>query len=56
MTLGAAVSLVGATVAGFSGPWLYLTFGVRGLSAVSAVAVSVALVLVVSLVNEGAAE
>jgi predicted MFS family arabinose efflux permease len=56
MTLGAAVSLVGATVAGFSGPWLYLTFGVRGLSVVSAVAVAVALVLVVTLVNEGAAE
>jgi predicted MFS family arabinose efflux permease len=56
MTLGAAVSLVGATVAGFSGPWLYLTFGVRGLSAVSAVAVAVALVLVVTLVNEGAVE
>ena len=53
MTLGAAISLVGATVAGFSGPWLYLTVGVAGLAVTSAGAVVLALILVLTQVNEG---
>jgi len=56
MTLGAAISLAGATVAGFSGPWLYLTAGVGALAATSAVAVTASLVLVLTLVNEGIQE
>lgn len=31
MTLGAAFNLCGATIAGFTGPWLYTNFGVWGL-------------------------
>jgi predicted MFS family arabinose efflux permease len=52
MTLGAAVSLVSATVAGFSGPWLLVHVGVAGLAWLSAAAVAVALVLVLLVVRE----
>jgi predicted MFS family arabinose efflux permease len=53
MTLGAAVSLIGATVAGFTGPWLLLNMGVAALAGTSAVAVALALILVLTQVNEG---
>ncbi|MCH2179193.1 MAG: MFS transporter [Mariniblastus sp.] len=36
MTLGAAFGLVGLTLAGTSGPWLYSAFGIGGLSLTSA--------------------
>jgi predicted MFS family arabinose efflux permease len=52
MTLGAAVSLVGATVAGFSGPWLLVHVGVAGLAWLSALAVTVALLIVLLFVRE----
>jgi predicted MFS family arabinose efflux permease len=52
MTLGAAVSLVGATAAGFSGPWLLVHAGVPGLAWLSAAAVTVALVIVLLFVRE----
>ena len=52
MTTGAAVALIGATLAGFSGPWLLVNVGVAGLSWLSAAAVSVALVIVLFLVHE----
>lgn len=52
MTLGSAVALVGATVAGFSGPWLLVNVGVAGLAWVSAAAVVAALVIVVLLVRD----
>lgn len=52
LTLGAAVSLVSATVAGFSGPWLLVQVGVAGLTWLSAAAVAVALALVLLVVRE----
>lgn len=52
MTLGAAFSLVGATVAGFSGPWLLVNWGVAGLTWLSAAAVTVGLVIVLLFVRE----
>ena len=36
MTIGSAATLIGATIAGTSGPWLYTVYGVWGLSLVSA--------------------
>ena len=52
MTLSAAVSLVGATVAGFSGPWLLVTYGVPALAWSSAAIVTVSLLTVYFLVQE----
>lgn len=52
MTVGAAVSLVAATVAGFSGPWLLVHFGVAGLAWLSAAAVTVGLAIVLLFVHE----
>ncbi len=52
MTLGAAVSLVGATVAGFTGPWLLVNYGVPALAWSSAVVVTVSLLTVTFLVQE----
>jgi predicted MFS family arabinose efflux permease len=54
MTLGAAVALIGATVAGFSGPWLLVQVGVTGLAWLSALMVAVALAIVLLLVREEA--
>lgn len=53
MTLGAAITLIGATLAGFTAPWLLLNVGVPTLAATSAIAVGLALVIVVTQVNEG---
>lgn len=52
MTIGAAVSLIGATLAGFSGPWLLVQVGVTGLAWLSAAAVGLALIIVLLLVRE----
>lgn len=52
MTLGAANSLLFATAAGFTAPWLYTSFGIAGPTAVSAVAVVVALAVILTLVRE----
>lgn len=52
MTLGAAASLIGGTVAGFSGPWLLVNWGVTGLAWLSALAVAAALAIVLLLVRE----
>ena len=52
MTLGAAVSLVGATVAGFTGPWLLVNVGVPALAWSSAGVVAAALIIVLWLVRE----
>jgi predicted MFS family arabinose efflux permease len=52
MTLGAAVSLVGATVAGFTGPWLLVTYGVLALAWSSAAIVTISLLTVHFLVQE----
>jgi len=52
MTLGAAVALVGATVAGFTGPWLLVTYGVPALAWSSAAIVTISLLTVYFLVQE----
>jgi MFS family permease len=52
MTLSAALSLVGATLAGFTGPWLLVNVGVPALAWSSAVAVTAALGIVVAFVRE----
>ena len=45
MTIGAAATLIGSTVAGTSGPWLYTIYGVGGLSATSATFTAAAIVI-----------
>lgn len=52
MTLGAAFSLIGATAAGFTGPWLLVNVGVWGLAWLSAAAVTLAVVVVLLFVRE----
>lgn len=52
MTLGAALSLAGATVAGFTGPWLLVNYGVPALAWSSAAIVTVSLLTVALLVQE----
>jgi MFS family permease len=52
MTLGSSVTLIGATVAGFTGPWLLLNVGIQGVVWTSAVAATVGLAVVLTLVHE----
>ncbi|HKJ84812.1 MAG TPA: hypothetical protein VKA06_01990, partial [Spirochaetia bacterium] len=52
MSLGMTAGLLGATLAGLTGPAAYLRFGVWGLGPVSCVAALVSLVLLVSFVRE----
>lgn len=52
MTLGAAASLVGATAAGFTGPWLLVHAGVQALAWSAAAIVTVSLWIVLFLVQE----
>jgi predicted MFS family arabinose efflux permease len=52
MTLGTAATMLGATLSGFTGPWLYVNVGVAALAWTSAAAVAIALVVVVSMVRE----
>lgn len=52
MTLGAATSLVGATAAGFTGPWLLVHMGVQALAWSAAAIVTVSLLIVLFWVQE----
>ncbi len=52
MTLGSSLALIGATVAGFTGPWLLVNVGIQGVVWTSAVAATVGLAVVLSLVHE----
>jgi predicted MFS family arabinose efflux permease len=52
MTLGTAATMLGATLSGFTGPWLYVNVGVAALAWTSAAAVAVGLVVVAVLVRE----
>jgi predicted MFS family arabinose efflux permease len=53
MTLGTAITMIGSTLAGFTGPWLYVNHGVAALAWTSAAAIIVALGIVVVFVREG---
>jgi len=52
MTLSAAMTMLGGTLAGFTGPWLYVNVGLGALAWTSAGAVAVALAIVVALVRD----
>lgn len=52
MTLGTAITTIGSTLAGFTGPWLYVNHGVGALAWTSAGAIAVAIGIVVLLVRE----
>lgn len=55
MTLSAASTMLGGTLAGFTGPWLYVKVGVAAMAWTSAAAVAAALVIVIVLVREAQA-
>lgn len=52
LTLAMAVSLIGVTIANWTGPWAYVNYGVMGLGPVSMVAALCALAIVVLGVQE----
>ncbi len=52
MTLSAACALLGATVAGFSGPLAFAHFGVWGLSIIPVITMGITLLLTLILVKE----
>lgn len=52
MTLGAAITTLGYTLAGFTGPWLYVNVGLRALAWSSAATIGLALIVVITLVKE----
>lgn len=52
MTLGTAITMIGSTLAGFTGPWLYVNHGVAALAWTSAAAMVVALGIVLLFVKE----
>jgi len=52
MTLGTAATMLGATLSGFTGPWLYVNVGVTALAWTSAAAVAIGLIVVVLFVKE----
>lgn len=52
MTLSAAMTMLGGTLAGFTGPWLYVNIGLGALAWTSAGAVAVALAIVAALVRD----
>ncbi|MFZ1768063.1 MAG: MFS transporter [Caldilinea sp.] len=52
MTLGAAATLIGGSLAGFTGPWLLVNVGVAALAWTSAVVIIAGLAIVVFLVKE----
>ena len=56
MTLSAAIGLSGATIASWTGPALYTSYGVPALAGVSATAAAAALVILLVLVREGSEE
>lgn len=53
MTLSAAFTLAGSTLAGFTGPWAYTQFGVWGLGPLSALCVAISIFLIWGYVREG---
>ena len=52
MTLGAAATMLGATAAGFTGPWLFVNAGVQALAWTSAAAVAAGMAIVALFVRE----
>lgn len=54
MTLGAAFNLLGVTLAGVLGPWLYVSLGLGGLSGVSVLLATLSIGIVLSRVRERA--
>ncbi|MBX3000276.1 MAG: MFS transporter [Caldilineaceae bacterium] len=52
MTLSAAFTLAASTLAGLSGPWAYVRWGVLGLGPIAALCVILSITLVVSFVKE----
>lgn len=54
MSLAAAINLLGLTLTGFTGPWMYTNFGVWGLGPVSAVCTLGAFVLLTGWAREPA--
>lgn len=56
MTLAAAAALLGSSLAGFTGPWVYETYRVSGLSLISASIMGLSLVLLFFFVRERAEE
>lgn len=56
MTLAAAAALLGSSLAGFTGPWVYETYRVPGLSLISASIMGLSLVLLFFFVRERAEE
>lgn len=55
LTLSVAVSMIGATMASFSAPWLYANVGIGAVAAASAVAAAIATLLLILFVREHAA-
>ena len=56
MTMAAAAALLGSSVAGLVGPWVYETYRVFGLSLISASVMLFSLLLLIVVVKERAAE
>lgn len=54
MSLAAAIGLLGATLTGFTGPWMYANFGVWGLGPLAAVCTLLAFVILTLLGRESA--
>ena len=52
LTLGASITLIGGSLAGFTGPWLLVNAGVTTLALSSAAAVILALIIVLTRVRE----
>jgi len=53
MSLSAAIGLMGVTLASFTAPMLYTTYGLAGMTVVSAGASAIALVILFAFVREG---
>ena len=56
MTMAAAAALLGSSVAGFIGPWVYEQFGVIGLSIISVSVMTVGLLLLVFIIQDRISE
>jgi MFS family permease len=52
MTLGSATSLLFATAAGFTSPWLYTQYGIRGPASLAALSAVAAILVALTLVRE----
>jgi predicted MFS family arabinose efflux permease len=52
LTLSAAVGLIGVTIAGITSPWTYTQIGVSGLGTVSATAMLLCLLIIITWVKE----